>query len=118
MAQRHAAAIAQDEMRRLAVLQNELSAEFGTFKKKLEEKEKNERILQETMGEIEAENRRLKEDNSSKSIPNGPVGPLDSYFEDVERNYPAYRQFLNLDITQPTEAALEGALSFNLEKDA
>lgn len=39
MAQRQAAAIAQDEMRRLITMQSELTAEFGTFKKKLEEKD-------------------------------------------------------------------------------
>lgn len=94
----------EDELHRLSLLTQALQSDMEKLKQSQTEKDTQMRTLQTAMGTLQAENHTLQEDNESKL----PI--LDAYYQSVFKKSSRMRSLLDLNITSPSEKALEGLL--------
>lgn len=94
----------EDEMRRLALLTQGLQTDMEKLKQTQQEKDDQMRSLQTAMGTLQAANQTLQEENESK------LSLLDSYYQTIFAQSSKARLLLDLNISAPSEKALEGLL--------
>jgi hypothetical protein len=98
----------RDEMARIYLMTESLKQDMENFKRQAAEKEAAKdmevRTLQEAMGAMQDENLQLKQENESKP------SVLDSYDKTVFENPSNTNALVNLNVTPPSELAVEGAL--------
>lgn len=98
LARQNVAAGQEDEIARLKKRQDEIAKEYEALKLLTTAKEDDMRKLQTTLGEIQNENERLKDENDhleSKS-PKRPSGPLQKYYEDLPADSFTARSLIDL----------------------
>jgi hypothetical protein len=103
----------QDEITRLKLRQEEIAKEYEALKQLTSTKEDDMRKLQTSMGEMQNEVERLKDENDqleSKSIERPDV-PLQKYYKDTPAELFIARSSIDLNVQPPSDKPLEGALT-------